>query len=314
MAALNTLWTGLALLGMLAVLQIPTQAQAALQPNFQEDKAPKAEIKEKFATFAKAQGFTEDGIVFLPQTDKCMEENTRGPEAVPGPRAGGHVPEGLPGLRLPLLRGIRPLPRRKHLGWPGLTGGHRAKMLRIGWTPALLAASPGQAQVPAQANLDTSQFQGIWYVVGAVSDDQGFLDSKDSVKMPVVLVPPLANGDLGLKFGYPTPDGRCQKMDATFSKDAVDGHSAARALASPATAQTNIRVAFTDYKHFAMLYSETQKGDVRNIRLQLYSGWWVAGRLGYSGEGVEPPARGGGTGCFLGPCSLPQTSVPAPSP
>ncbi|XP_007194433.2 prostaglandin-H2 D-isomerase isoform X1 [Balaenoptera acutorostrata] len=206
MAALNTLWTGLALLGMLAVLQIPTQAQAALQPNFQEDKflglwftsglasnsswflekkkalsmcksvvapaadgglnltstflrwaadgglnltstflrkdqcetrtlllrpagppgcysytsphwssnhevsvvetdyeayallytqsfrgpgqdfcmatlysrtqAPKAEIKEKFATFAKAQGFTEDGIVFLPQTDKCMEENT----------------------------------------------------------------------------------------------------------------------------------------------------------------------------------------------------------------------------------------------
>eukprot|EP00069_Balaena_mysticetus_P000835 bmy_14829T0 len=165
MAALNTLWTGLALLGMLAVLQIPTQAQAALQPNFQEDKeaggwggagkaarqrvghpgpppapahrgrpsprvpdqpglspglpdwsgnhevsvvetdyeayallytesfrgpgqdfcmatlysrtqAPKAEIKEKFATFAKAQGFTEDGIVFLPQTDKCMEEHT----------------------------------------------------------------------------------------------------------------------------------------------------------------------------------------------------------------------------------------------
>ncbi|XP_007194808.2 lipocalin-like 1 protein [Balaenoptera acutorostrata] len=140
------------------------------------------------------------------------------------------------------------------------------QMLRIGWTPALLAASPGQAQVPAQANLDTSQFQGIWYVVGAVSDDQGFLDSKDSVKMPVVLVTPLANSDLGLKFGYPTPDGECQKMDATFTKDAVDGH-----FASPAMAQTIIWVAFTDYKHFAVLYSETQKGDVRNVRLQLYT-------------------------------------------
>ncbi|XP_036710101.1 lipocalin-like 1 protein [Balaenoptera musculus] len=142
------------------------------------------------------------------------------------------------------------------------------QMLRIGWTPALLAASPGQAQVPAQANLDTSQFQGIWYVVGAVSDDQGFLDSKDSVKMPVVLVTPLANGDLGLKFGYPTPDGGCQKMDATFTKDA---RPAQQALASPAMAQTNIRVAFTDYKHFAVLYSKTQKGDVRNVRLQLYT-------------------------------------------
>ncbi|KAJ8797572.1 hypothetical protein J1605_017304 [Eschrichtius robustus] len=97
-------------------------------------------------------------------------------------------------------------------------------------------------------------------------------------------------------------------MDATFTKDAVDGHSAARvrravpggrqrvgsgsagsaravrrgrgvlsqrpaqqALASPAMAQTNIGVAFTDYKHFTMLYSETQKGDVRNVRLQLYT-------------------------------------------
>ncbi|XP_057581266.1 prostaglandin-H2 D-isomerase [Hippopotamus amphibius kiboko] len=191
MATLNVLGTGLALLGVLGALQIPTQAQAALQPNFQEDKflgrwftsglasnsswflekkkalsmcksvvapatggglnltstflrkgqcetrtlllrpagppgrysytsphwgsnhevsvvetdyeayallyteslrgpgqdfsmatlysrtqAPKAEVKEKFTTFAKAQGFTEEGIVFLPQTDKCAEEST----------------------------------------------------------------------------------------------------------------------------------------------------------------------------------------------------------------------------------------------
>ncbi|XP_059945757.1 prostaglandin-H2 D-isomerase-like [Mesoplodon densirostris] len=43
---------------------------------YSHTQAPKAEIKEKFATFTKAQGFTEDGIVFLPQTDKCMEEHT----------------------------------------------------------------------------------------------------------------------------------------------------------------------------------------------------------------------------------------------
>ncbi|XP_024618200.1 lipocalin-like 1 protein [Neophocaena asiaeorientalis asiaeorientalis] len=56
---------------------------------------------------------------------------------------------------------------------------------------------------PTRANSDTSQFQGMWCTAGAVSDDQGFPDSKDSMKMPVVLVTPLANGDLGLKFGYP---------------------------------------------------------------------------------------------------------------
>ncbi|XP_023083381.1 lipocalin-like 1 protein [Piliocolobus tephrosceles] len=65
----------------------------------------------------------------------------------------------------------------------------------------LLWVSPGQAQVPIQANFDASQ--GTWYMVRVVSDDQDFLDSKDTMKMPVVLVTPLENSDLALKFGYP---------------------------------------------------------------------------------------------------------------
>uniref|UniRef100_A0A8C0RCJ6 Prostaglandin-H2 D-isomerase n=2 Tax=Canis lupus familiaris TaxID=9615 RepID=A0A8C0RCJ6_CANLF len=35
---------------------------------YSRTQTPKAEIKEKFSTFAKTQGFTEDAIVFLPQT------------------------------------------------------------------------------------------------------------------------------------------------------------------------------------------------------------------------------------------------------
>ncbi|XP_034520748.1 lipocalin-like 1 protein isoform X2 [Ailuropoda melanoleuca] len=138
--------------------------------------------------------------------------------------------------------------------------------LLMGCVFALLRASPGQAQVPIQDNFDASQFQGTWYMVGVVSDDQGFLDSKDDLKMPMVLVTPLANGDLALKFGYSTPDGGCQKMDATFTKGAVDGQFSNEALA-----QTDIRVVSTDYKHFAVLYVETQKGGVRNVWLQLYA-------------------------------------------
>ncbi|KAL2782274.1 lipocalin-like 1 protein, partial [Daubentonia madagascariensis] len=110
-------------------------------------------------------------------------------------------------------------------------------------------------------------------VVGVVSDDQGFLDSKDNMKMPVVLVTPLANGDLDLKFGYPTPDGGCQKMDMTFTKGAAEGQ-----FSNPAMAQTDIRVAFTDYQHFALLYFETQKAGVRNVWLQLYGGQVEGGR------------------------------------
>nr|XP_008542783.1 PREDICTED: lipocalin-like 1 protein isoform X3 [Equus przewalskii] len=146
------------------------------------------------------------------------------------------------------------------------------QMLLTGSILALLWVSSGQAQVPIQADFDANQFQGTWYMVGVVSDDQGFLDSRDSMKMPVVLVTSLANGDLALKFGYSTPDGSCQKMDMTLSKGAVDGQfSNAAALASSAMAQTDVRVVVTDYKHFAVLYFETQKGGVRNVWLQLYA-------------------------------------------
>ncbi|XP_040487313.1 lipocalin-like 1 protein [Ursus maritimus] len=139
--------------------------------------------------------------------------------------------------------------------------------LLMGCVFALLRVSPGQAQVPIQDNFDASQFQGTWYVVGVVSDDQGFLDSKDDLKMPMVLVTPLANGDLALKFGLSTPDGGCQKMTTTFTKGAVDGQ-----FSNEAMAQTDIRVVSTDYKHFAVLYKETQKGGVRNVWLELYGG------------------------------------------
>ncbi|XP_037654323.1 prostaglandin-H2 D-isomerase isoform X2 [Choloepus didactylus] len=36
---------------------------------------PSAEVREKFSRFAKAQGLTEDTIVFPPRADKCMEES-----------------------------------------------------------------------------------------------------------------------------------------------------------------------------------------------------------------------------------------------
>nr|XP_015106655.1 prostaglandin-H2 D-isomerase [Vicugna pacos] len=42
---------------------------------YSRTQAPSAQVKEKFSTFAKAQGFTEDSIVFLPKADKCMGEH-----------------------------------------------------------------------------------------------------------------------------------------------------------------------------------------------------------------------------------------------
>ncbi|XP_012372180.1 prostaglandin-H2 D-isomerase [Octodon degus] len=41
---------------------------------YSRTQTPRAELKEKFSAFCEARGFTEDTIVFLPKTDKCMKE------------------------------------------------------------------------------------------------------------------------------------------------------------------------------------------------------------------------------------------------
>uniref|UniRef100_A0A8C0MCF7 Lipocalin/cytosolic fatty-acid binding domain-containing protein n=1 Tax=Canis lupus familiaris TaxID=9615 RepID=A0A8C0MCF7_CANLF len=138
------------------------------------------------------------------------------------------------------------------------------QVLLTGWVFTLLRASLSQAQVPIQADFDATQFQGTWYVVGVASDDQGFLSSKDELKMSMVSVTASASGDLALKFANPTPDGRCQKMDTTLTKGAVDGQFTNRAMQ-----QADIRVVATDYRRFAVLYLETEAKGTRNVWLQL---------------------------------------------
>ncbi|XP_006163380.1 lipocalin-like 1 protein isoform X2 [Tupaia chinensis] len=161
----------------------------------------------------------------------------------------------------------------------------RHTRLEAGWAAA--ASHPEQVRVDAAADCQCGaqpgqplglgrtwqlrpctalQFQGTWYVVGVASDNQGFLASKDDMKMPMAVVTALANGDLAVRFGYPTPDGGCQKTDTTFTKGAVEGQ-----FSNPAMAQTDIRVAFTDYRHFAVLYFEMQQQGVRSVWLQLYA-------------------------------------------
>ncbi|XP_023556001.1 lipocalin-like 1 protein [Octodon degus] len=152
----------------------------------------------------------------------------------------------------------------------------------------LLQLSPGQAQVPIQANFDPTKFQGLWCVVGAVSDDQGFQDSKDDMKMPVVSVTSFTNGDLAIKFGYP--------KETTYTKGAMHGQ-----FSNPAMAQSNIHVAFTDYEHFAVMYFETQKAGAWNIWLQLY---------GARKGATAPWIPDGALGCC---CSLRVDHVHMPS-
>ncbi|XP_043845015.1 lipocalin-like 1 protein [Dromiciops gliroides] len=139
------------------------------------------------------------------------------------------------------------------------------KAVLLGCLLGLLWGSPVQADIPLQANFDNSKFQGLWYIVAAASDDNDFLAMKDNMKMPITFVTSLANGDLSVKTVYPGPDGRCQKIDATFTKGAVPGQ-----FSNPGMGQEDISVLNSDYKHYAILRIKMNKGGVQRVMMQLY--------------------------------------------
>ncbi|XP_068963597.1 lipocalin-like 1 protein [Petaurus breviceps papuanus] len=87
---------------------------------------------------------------------------------------------------------------------------------------------------------------------------------KDSMKMPITFVTPLASGDLLVKTVYPALGGGCQKVDATFTKDAMPGQ-----FRNPDMGQ-DISVLSSDYKHYAILQIKMNKGGVQRVMMQLY--------------------------------------------
>ncbi|XP_036605781.1 lipocalin-like 1 protein [Trichosurus vulpecula] len=137
------------------------------------------------------------------------------------------------------------------------------KAVLLGCLLGLLWGSPIQADVPLQGNFDNSK--GLWYITAAASDDEDFLAMKETMKMPITFVTPLANGDLSVKTVFPAPGGGCQIVDATFTKGAMPGQ-----FRNPDMGQEDISVLSSDYQHYAILRIMMNKGGVQRVMMQLY--------------------------------------------
>ncbi|XP_012884800.1 PREDICTED: lipocalin-like 1 protein [Dipodomys ordii] len=120
--------------------------------------------------------------------------------------------------------------------------------------PPLSGASLSSSHVPAEGHHGCTGPRG-----GRPQDRQWLGRARQAQGLSTPKVP-------AQECGSPRPDGRCQKLDTTFTKGAVNGQ-----FSNPAMAQTDIRVASTDYEHFAVMYFQTQKADVTNTWLQLYA-------------------------------------------
>uniref|UniRef100_A0A7N5KC05 Prostaglandin-H2 D-isomerase n=1 Tax=Ailuropoda melanoleuca TaxID=9646 RepID=A0A7N5KC05_AILME len=112
---------------------------------YSRTQTPRAEIKEKFTTFAKTQGFTEDAIVFLPQTGD------------PGPQDLAIVPCSALTSKTPKSPALAP--PCPHLCPLRLSPGSENKPRKQISSPALACLScgphcprPGSGQLPGDLN------------------------------------------------------------------------------------------------------------------------------------------------------------------
>ncbi|KAG8518671.1 Lipocalin-like 1 protein, partial [Galemys pyrenaicus] len=138
--------------------------------------------------------------------------------------------------------------------------------------PSPLPPALGSSPVPTQAELGLPAQRTVstraWPRPRGVTPAGVRFRFRESpqVRVPHVNDPRASGQGHGLAAPPPRPDGGCQKLDTTYTRGAVDGQFSDAALA-----QTDIRVAFTDYQHFAVLFMETQKAGVRSSWLQLFA-------------------------------------------
>ncbi|KAJ1145615.1 hypothetical protein NDU88_011901 [Pleurodeles waltl] len=108
-------------------------------------------------------------------------------------------------------------------------------------------------------------FLGNWYTVVVASNCSQFMKMKSMMKMPVNLITAHENGDLDVLMGFPGKDG-CMKKDMYY-RMISPGHYTLSTVA-----QSEVRIAETDYIHNAIEYSrKVSELEVVSAMVKLYA-------------------------------------------
>ncbi|KAM4663335.1 olfactory protein-like [Discoglossus pictus] len=108
--------------------------------------------------------------------------------------------------------------------------------------------------VPIQANFDARKYAGKWYGIALASNCSQFLSMKDKLLMPVFLYITDRNGGFTVKVAFNGPQ-KCEGMKDTYQK-IQPGH-----YTSSENGESDNRMVWTDYDHFALEYTRKVKID-----------------------------------------------------
>nr|XP_021136774.1 lipocalin isoform X1 [Columba livia] len=114
----------------------------------------------------------------------------------------------------------------------------------------------------------TKQITGRWYTIGLASNSNWFKNKKHLMKMCTTDISTTADGNLEVTSTYPKGD-QCEKRNSLYIKTEQPGRFS---YTSPRWgSEHNIRVVETNYKEYAMVFTQISKSTGSSSMVLLYS-------------------------------------------
>ncbi|NXA40494.1 LCN15 protein, partial [Eudromia elegans] len=131
---------------------------------------------------------------------------------------------------------------------------------------ALLCVLRARAELPVQPGFEPDKFAGTWHIMAAVSNCPVFLSMKDKMKSSVSTFSFSPDGDLALKAVFPVAD-ECKVVERHFQQEGQAGHYST----AGEEGKRDLIVVETDYEHYAIVSSVTERDEQPSATLQLYT-------------------------------------------
>ncbi|OPJ86355.1 lipocalin [Patagioenas fasciata monilis] len=133
---------------------------------------------------------------------------------------------------------------------------------------ALLGTLHAQDSVPVQSDFQQDKITGRWYTIGLASNSNWFKNKKHLMKMCTTDISTTADGNLEVTSIYPKGD-QCEKRNSLYIKTEQPGRFS---YTSPRWgSEHNIRVVETNYKEYALVFTQISKSTGSSNMVLLYS-------------------------------------------
>uniref|UniRef100_A0A3Q1K3V9 Lipocalin/cytosolic fatty-acid binding domain-containing protein n=1 Tax=Anabas testudineus TaxID=64144 RepID=A0A3Q1K3V9_ANATE len=133
---------------------------------------------------------------------------------------------------------------------------------------AVLCSLMVSSEIVPQADFNSQQVAGKWYLIGFATNAQWFVNRKASMKMGTTMVALTAEGDLDISYASLNSDGSCWRMNSLAKQTNVPGKFTY--TSQRWGSENDMRWVDVKYDEYALTHTIKTKAGVNTVVNKLY--------------------------------------------